>query len=135
MYPSCTRQRAGTFGLSAERHSLSDRPSKSTIASDGGGTDAVNGPGSTTRGCGREVEWIGQVMLDWPSADRATAAIAAAPIIWTITPERMASPRQGVSTHEAEYQAEQHEARDLESAVDQPEREFASGEGVVQSER
>ena len=56
------------------------RRRRSTLI-DGAGADAVNGPGSTTGGWGREVEWIGQVMGAWPCTDRLKPAATSNAIV------------------------------------------------------
>src|SRR5512143_3075881 len=71
MCPSATSQRAGRFALSADRQAWSDLPSNNTIASEGGGAEALNGPGSTTGGCGRSIECCGHLVDTCAPADIA----------------------------------------------------------------
>src|SRR5438105_2470594 len=59
IYPAATLHRAGWPLESADCHASSECPSKSTAASDGGGRKPGCGPGSTTGGWGRVVEWMG----------------------------------------------------------------------------
>src|SRR5689334_1968483 len=61
-YPLRTTHFAGE--LSCDCHCARSLPSNSTIASDGGGTGGRSGPGSTTGGRGRSIEWTGQVWAD-----------------------------------------------------------------------
>src|SRR3989442_12865255 len=58
-YPSRTTFLGGA--PSWTRHCDRSFPSNSTMASDGGGTGGRSGPGSTTGGRGRSMEWTGQV--------------------------------------------------------------------------
>src|SRR5438046_6415107 len=58
-YPSRTSHFAGV--PSCDRHCDRSLPSNSTMASDGGGGGGRSGPGSTTGGRGRSIEWTGQV--------------------------------------------------------------------------
>src|SRR5690349_16066539 len=55
--PSTIRQGAGAEESALDRHASRERPSKSTIASAGGGTTAAP-PGCTTVGLGRSRAWI-----------------------------------------------------------------------------
>src|SRR6266446_823561 len=58
-YPSRTTHLAGV--PSCDRHCERFLPSNSTTASEGGATGGRSGPGSTTGGRGRSMEWTGQL--------------------------------------------------------------------------
>src|SRR6185503_9426692 len=67
--PSTSVHRAGLLALSADVQPASDLPSNSTTASDGGGPEGRQGPGSTTSGCGRSIECCGHCVDTCASSD------------------------------------------------------------------